>query len=416
MSRAGTIGVCAASGLLSAVGGAGLVLYDKVEERAAKHAEKTKPTLESELARHKATANDAGLAASSDTGITVVSPDAGALAQALEPDASLEPDAAPGHDAGIQEGTITVALLGGIDLTGISEKKNIVKNIERHLQAPDLVVAPLHYFPQLGSPMFSQLHLDVAVLAHPNAGDFGPGIDYTLESLNNMSIMTAGVKNKGSSTKSSDKTVAIKEVKGKRICTFAYSANASSDFVNRISIAAGIGPVERQLSYNKCDLKIVYLNWGKADDTRPNIPMEKFAKKVVKAGADIVIGHGGNYMQPMENVGQGRSRSHIFYSLGKLVSCNHKDPEITASAILLAEYDIAQASLVLKYHPTQVEKSGDKFFSAFSAIDLNKKIKACKGSKSKDCQDARKAYCFSSEATSQIGNTDDNLIVKCSAD
>jgi hypothetical protein len=409
MGKAGTIGVCAASFLLSAAGGAGFVWYDTTKDSRAAE----KQGLEAELAKHKAV-HDAGRASSSDAGITVVSSDAQALAQ----------PAAPAKEDGEK---ITIAMLGGIDLKGVRHDNNLFAGIAPHLKRADLVIGSLGYFPNLSSGAFKQLHLDVAVLANMIAGNLGKGVKHSLEALADQGIKTAGIN--------TNQVYAENMVKGANVCTFAFSSKSSSKRVNRFSLSGD--EVKKGLDVPDCDLKIVYLDWGTDDQRAADENMEKAAEGIIKAGADLIVGHGSKHFMNYYYTGvcmgktvkevyighrgrkidkskgeynavldvcKGKTRwAPVMYNLGRIVSPNAGDFEVDSGAILLAEYDVKNAGLKLSYLPTRVEKKGD----VFSVIDLNKKVKACSGTRGGECYQTRKSFCNVMWATADLLNNQD---------
>lgn len=67
------------------------------------------------------------------------------------------------------------------------------------------------------------------------------------------------------------------------------------------------------------DFIIVSFHWGKEYDSIPNSMQKTFARKVVDAGADLVIGHHPHVLQSMENY----KGKFIVYSLGNFIFDQH---------------------------------------------------------------------------------------------
>lgn len=63
---------------------------------------------------------------------------------------------------------------------------------------------------------------------------------------------------------------------------------------------------------NNSDVTVVSFHWGSELDTRPKQYQKRFARKAVRAGADVVFGHHPHSIQPYERYRDGV----IFYSLG----------------------------------------------------------------------------------------------------
>lgn len=144
---------------------------------------------------------------------------------------------------------------------------------------------------------------DVLSLANNHAGDFGDyGRESTRKTLDALGIKYAG----------SDKaqfTTAIVESKGKRIAFIGFAHNSLVPNVNDLAFA-------RQLvteANKKADLVVVSFHGGAegtdqqhvpnkteifAGEARGNLPL--FARTVIDAGADLVLGHGPHVMRGME--------------------------------------------------------------------------------------------------------------------
>lgn len=144
---------------------------------------------------------------------------------------------------------------------------------------------------------------DVLSLANNHAGDFGDyGRTSTRKVLDDLGIKHAG----------SDKvqfTTAIIESKGKRIAFIGFAHNSLVPNVNDLAFAKKL--VEE--ADKKADLVVVSFHGGAegtdaqhvpnrtelfAGEARGNLPL--FAKTVINAGADLVLGHGPHVMRAME--------------------------------------------------------------------------------------------------------------------
>ena len=158
---------------------------------------------------------------------------------------------------------------------------------------------------------------NVVNLANNHAWDFGPeGIGNTLETLQGAGIKAAG-----------GTILAFFEIRGKRIALagFSYKASKYSYSILEIPQAAEIvrhlkanhdlvivsfhGGAEGRLAQHVADRNEVFLG-----ENRGNVV--RFARSVVEAGADLVLGHGPHVLRAME-VYQGKL---IAYSLGNFLT------------------------------------------------------------------------------------------------
>ncbi|MBD3248948.1 hypothetical protein GF336_02785 [Candidatus Woesearchaeota archaeon] len=83
------------------------------------------------------------------------------------------------------------------------------------------------------------------------------------------------------------------------------------------------------------DILIVSLHWGREYKTEPDAGQEKLAKKLVDAGADIVVGHHAHKVQKTERYGNGI----IAYNLGNFVFDQMFNKDVRKGAILKVTAD-----------------------------------------------------------------------------
>ena len=144
---------------------------------------------------------------------------------------------------------------------------------------------------------------DVLSLANNHAGDFGDfGRTSTRKTLDDLGIKHAG----------SDKqqfTTAYLEAKGKRIAFIGFAHNNLVPNVNDLEFARKLVTE----AVKKADIVVVSFHGGAegtdsqhvpnrteifAGEARGNLPL--FARTVIDAGADLVLGHGPHVMRGME--------------------------------------------------------------------------------------------------------------------
>lgn len=157
--------------------------------------------------------------------------------------------------------------------------------------------------------------INVVTLANNHIMDYGvPGLADTLASL-----MRAGIESVGAS---GDLATAwmplITEIKGVRVAILGYSYTLPEQFwaarnrpgtspLREKPVMADIAAAKEQ-----ADIVIVTVHWGEEGTTRLRDYQPKFARMMIDAGADAVIGHHPHILQGIERY----KRGIIFYSLG----------------------------------------------------------------------------------------------------
>ncbi|MEJ7623401.1 MAG: CapA family protein [Pyrinomonadaceae bacterium] len=160
---------------------------------------------------------------------------------------------------------------------------------------------------------------DVMSLANNHAGDFGDfGRSTTRHTLDALGIKHAGSDKAQFST-------AVLSVKGRRVAFIGFAHNNITPNVNDLDFA-------RQLvaeAHKRADIVVVSFHGGAEGTNAQNVPMRTelfagesrgnlplFARTVVDAGADLVLGHGPHVMRGVE-VYKDRL---IAYSLGNFAT------------------------------------------------------------------------------------------------
>ncbi len=145
---------------------------------------------------------------------------------------------------------------------------------------------------------------DVLSLANNHAFDFGDGgRQSTRRVLDELGIKHAG------SDKTAQYAIAVAEAKGKRIAFVGFAHNAITPNVNDLAFARQL--VEQ--ANKKADLVVVSFHGGAEGATAERVPNETeiffgekrgnlrlFARTVIDAGADLVLGHGPHVLRGME--------------------------------------------------------------------------------------------------------------------
>lgn len=211
---------------------------------------------------------------------------------------------------------------------------------------------------------------DVLSLANNHAGDFG---DYGRESTR-KTLDALGIKHAGSDRQQFAMTVV--ESKGKRIAFIGFAHNNLVPNVNDLTFARSL--VEQAVK--KADLVVVSFHGGAegtdaqhvpnrteifGSEQRGNLPL--FARTVIDAGADLVLGHGPHVLRGME-VYKDRL---IAYSMGNFATYGMFTLRAETSLTAIFEIKIGSDGKFLsgKLHAgKQLGKGGPTLDSAGDAI------------------------------------------------
>ena len=213
---------------------------------------------------------------------------------------------------------------------------------------------------------------DVMSVANNHAGDFG---DYGRQSTRQV-LDGLGIKHAGSDR--AQFAMSIVEAKGKKIAFIGFAHNNIAPNVNELDVARQL--VEQAVK--KADLVIVSFHGGAEGTNAQHVPnnteiffgeargnLRLFARTVIDAGADLVLGHGPHVMRGMEIY---KDRL-ISYSLGNFATYGwfQLAGETALSEIL--EIKIAPDGKFLggKIHPVKQEGRGGPLLDpAKTAIPL----------------------------------------------
>jgi len=160
---------------------------------------------------------------------------------------------------------------------------------------------------------------DVMSVANNHALDFGEaGRISTRKALDNAGVRHAGADRAKFST-------AILDVKGKKVAFIGFAHNAVSPNVNDLAAARRLVAAAEKAA----DIVVVSFHGGAEGSAYQNVPKQTeiffgekrgnlplFARTVIDAGADLVLGHGPHVLRGME-IYKGRL---IAYSLGNFAT------------------------------------------------------------------------------------------------
>lgn len=199
---------------------------------------------------------------------------------------------------------------------------------------------PIRYVAYLKDAGFTTLHI-----ANNHASDFGQeGIESTLHALDGAGIQSVG-----------GKAVAHFEIKGKRTAVAGFSYSDSPYSLSILDIDAAQKFVRELKAVN--DLVIVSFHGGAEGASAAHVTGENevflgeergnvvaFAKAVIDAGADLVIGHGPHVLRALDVY----KDKLIVYSLGNFLTYErfNLDGPNGLSVILKARIDTSTGSFI----------------------------------------------------------------------
>ncbi len=166
--------------------------------------------------------------------------------------------------------------------------------------------------------ILKNLGVNVVSIGNNHLLDYGPvALAATRENLKALGIKFCGAGN----NRTEANQPAIIEVRERKIAVlshvFVYSASTLKATGRRAGVAgARIGPILNRIRKLKRQghLVMVSLHWGIEYGFYPVPYQRRQAKRMIEAGASLIIGHGPHYPQGIENYRHGQ----IVYSLGNL--------------------------------------------------------------------------------------------------
>lgn len=225
------------------------------------------------------------------------------------------------------------------------------------LQAADLTIGNLETtfagpqagysgYPRFNSPEVLATNLkeagfDVLTTANNHCLDRGEaGLVQTVRSLDEAGLLHTGTF----LTKEARNTLLITEVKGIKIAILAYTYGMNGYTLPRNSSAAVnmLDPqlISKDISSAKeqgAKLVLVSLHFGEEYRPLPTIGQTQLAQELLKAGADVILGHHPHVLEPIifseQATEQGLKSKLTAYSLGNFVS-DQKGVERKSSLIL----------------------------------------------------------------------------------
>jgi len=195
-------------------------------------------------------------------------------------------------------------------------------NLEKMVDRGDGIYSNVIYAKDADVRRLKELHIDVVSLANNHFFDLGAeGARHTMELLDKEDILHCGA---GRNLKEAGAPVVV-EIQGKKVaflgfCDMEYKHVYMCTYATESS--PGINPmqegyVEEEIKKNAqlYDYVVVLAHWGTENTFNPNVSSVKEARKMLKAGACLVLGSHPHRVQPVINTKKGS----IVYSMGNFL-------------------------------------------------------------------------------------------------
>ncbi len=246
---------------------------------------------------------------------------------------------------------------------------------------------PLFNAPSSLAKAINQTGFDIVSTANNHSMDTGKdGLLRTLEKLEEQNLTPLGTHE---SKESRDKPPIIEKNDLKLgFAGYTYGTNGiptpkGQDYlVNRIDKDLMERDIEN-LKERNADIIIISLHWGLEYERQPSKEQQELGQKLIKMGADIVLGHHPHVLQPAEikkvTDQDGNKKSGlVVYSLGNFIS-NQRQRYRDSGVILMIElvYSTNENSLAIKSLdpiPTWVDKYYQNEVLKYRIIDVKKKL------------------------------------------
>lgn len=201
--------------------------------------------------------------------------------------------------------------------------------------------------------------VSVASLANNHANDYGPdALADTIDLLEAAGVTTVGA---GRNADEAYQYRLLSTGNGVRVAFVGASMIVPSSFAAGTTtpgIASAHSPARARVldtvraAAAEADAVIVAVHWGIERDTCPSNDQRLFARQLLEAGADAVIGHHPHVLQPVELVGS----KLVAYSLGNFIW--HARPGILGeTGVLQIDFD-GDGVVTWEFHPHLLDGNG----------------------------------------------------------
>ena len=132
------------------------------------------------------------------------------------------------------------------------------------------------------------------------------------------------------------------EIKGVKFAFVSYTTYTNEPPLNSFSVTMYSDELaQKQITEakSKADIVIASVRWGTEYSSEANESQKNLAKKLSNFGADVILGHGTHYLQPVEQLklDDGRS-SLVWYGLGNFLNAQ-LEPASLFNGIAVLEID-----------------------------------------------------------------------------
>lgn len=167
--------------------------------------------------------------------------------------------------------------------------------------------------------------IDIVGVANNHAFDQGhTGLARTLEALDARDIAHVGA----TPAERDPLTPIVLERGGLRIAYLAATEalnqrhRAEPEGRMRVALLRDEAQLAQALAdaRTRADLVVLALHWGRDFAGQPTAAQRALARRLVEAGADLVVGTGPHVLHPVERLTSSRGDALIFYSLGNFIS------------------------------------------------------------------------------------------------
>ena len=222
--------------------------------------------------------------------------------------------------------------------------EKIVKDLSADITIANLETPVDHTAPAAGYPKFNarpallsalkRAGVTIVSLANNHALDAGPqGLKRTIGNIESAGLVFIGA-GRSRSEAGEIKFLQSRDVR-LAFLSYTYATNQGvrrktkhSPVVNILAPDSETDLARAVLAVQKAranaDLVVLSLHWGDEYATQPTPWQRRAAERLVKAGADIILGHHPHVLQPIESIPDADSRiAVVAYSLGNFISTQH---------------------------------------------------------------------------------------------
>lgn len=263
-----------------------------------------------------------------------------------------------GHEAVTAKKMITISAVGDVMMPGsiqaaVARKKHdyymLFEKVAADLSAADITIANLETpvdsarsvsgYPKFNtSPALltalKRAGVDVVSIANNHIMDQGvAGLRRTMDNISAAGLVFIGA---GRTRAEADEPKFI--TAGGITCAFlAYTYGSNERLPGRKANSPGVAVLRTNSDADlarsvlkvsearqAADLVVVSIHWGDEYSVQPTPWQRRVAEELVRAGADIIIGHHPHVLRPIETIAAGNRRGIAAYSLGNFISSqNH---------------------------------------------------------------------------------------------